>query len=201
MKNLNKIYFLAVFFLLFQSSLFAANKSYLADLKTSTLTWEGEKPTGTHKGSVSFIKASLKMDGGNLTGGEFEIDMNSISCTDIKDPKYNQKLVNHLKSDDFFEVSKHKWAKLKIKDVQLGKGGKYDVFSELTIRGITKPVMFEATLEDKKGKRIFSTSFKVNRLDWGIKYKSKSIFAKIGDKFIYDDFTLNVDIVLSSRKL
>lgn len=201
MKILNKMYLITSLLLTFQSLSFAKIQSLNADLKASKVVWEGEKPTGTHKGTISLAKAILKLDGSNLTGGEFEINMDSIICTDLEDKEYNKKLINHLKSNDFFEVGKHKTAKLKIKDVQFGKGGKYDIFADLTIRGITKPVMFEATFNEKNGKRIFSTNFKFNRIDWGIKYKSKSIFAKIGDKFIYDDIKLNVDIVLPLRKI
>ena len=36
----------------------------------------------------------------------FVIDMTSITCEDLTDETWNQKLVEHLKSDDFFSVEK-----------------------------------------------------------------------------------------------
>ena len=45
----------------------------------------------------------------------FIIDMSTITNTDLEDAEYNAKLVNHLKSDDFFGVEKFPTAKLEIK--------------------------------------------------------------------------------------
>jgi len=40
--------------------------------------------------------------------------MNTIICTDLEDAEYNQKLVGHLKSDDFFGVEKYPIATFKV---------------------------------------------------------------------------------------
>jgi len=70
--------------------------------------------------------------------------------------------------------------------------------AELTINGITKPIDFKVELN--KGKNTLLTStLKVDRTLWGIKYKSKSVFKNLTDNFIYDDFTLEVKVVLSDN--
>ena len=46
------------------------------------------------------------LQNGNITGGEFVIDMNSIACTDLEGDSKGQ-LEGHLKSDDFFGVENH----------------------------------------------------------------------------------------------
>jgi polyisoprenoid-binding protein YceI len=39
-----------------------------------------------------------------------------------------------------------------------------------------------------------STEFKINRTLWGVNYGSKSIFDDLGDKFIDDDISLQINI-------
>jgi len=43
------------------------------------------------------------MDGAQLTGGSFEVDMTSINAADLTG-EYKAKLEGHLKSDDFFGI-------------------------------------------------------------------------------------------------
>ncbi len=160
----------------------------------SSVKWTGRKVTGQHTGHVKVKKGQLEFMGQDLVGGSFVIDMTSITCTDLKDKDYNKKLVGHLKSDDFFSVEKHKEAKLKIKSVMMGKGGHYDVNGDLTIKGITKPIMFMVNLIPK-GKNITAkTQIKFNRVHYNIKYNSGSFFKGLGDKMIYDDVVVDVKL-------
>lgn len=168
--------------------------TYKVDSSKSKVTWTGKKVTGKHVGTINIKSGSLKYDGTNLTGGEFVIDMTSINTTDLSG-EWKQKLDGHLKNEDFFNTPKHKTAKLVIKSAQFGKGGHWDVNGDLTIKGITKPVMFKANVS-KKGRVVTADAkIKVNRLDYGVKYKSGKFFKGLGDKMIYDDFDLDVKLV------
>ena len=122
--------------------------------------------------------------------------MTSIVVTDLTG-EYKGKLEGHLKADDFFGVAKHKKAKLKIKDVQFGKGGHYDVFAELTIKGITKPISFKADVTNSDKAATAKAKIVFNRTDFGIKYKSGKFFKSLGDKLIYDEVELLVKLVAS----
>ncbi len=175
-------------------SVFAASKNLSVDTSASTLDWKATKVTGAHNGKVGIKSGNLKFEGDDLVGGEFIIDMTSITCEDIGREKANKKFVNHLNSDDFFSTSKFKTAKLVIKSSRLGKGGHYDVEGDLTIKGITKPVMFKANV-DSKGKTATATAdIKFDRTDYNIKYKSGSFFKDLGDKLIHDDVNLTVKL-------
>jgi polyisoprenoid-binding protein YceI len=186
--------------LLVLSLSFVANASsmkkmdYKIDATKSKVTWTGKKVTGQHVGTINVKSGSLKYDGTNLTGGEFIIDMTSINTTDLSG-EWKGKLDNHLKGEDFFNTSKNKTAKLVIKSAQFGKGGHWDVNADLTIKGITKPVMFKANLVKKKGALMADAKLKINRLDYGVKYKSGKFFKGLGDKMIYDDFELDIKLV------
>ena len=108
----------------------------------SKVVWLGKKVTGEHSGEIKMAYGDLQFDGEVLKGGSFEIDMTSITNTDIENEEYNKKLVGHLKSDDFFGVENHPKASFVIKTAEHKKAGKYHVTGDLTIKGITKSIEF-----------------------------------------------------------
>ena len=71
----------------------------------STVKWIGSKLASSHEGAVNIQKGVLMIDHGTLVGGQFSIDMNSISCSDIESEKKNQYLVGHLKNEDFLMLN------------------------------------------------------------------------------------------------
>ena len=66
--------------------------------ESSTVKWIGSKVASSHEGNVNIQKGYFSIDHGTLVGGEFAIDMNSISCSDIESVEYNKRLVDHLKN-------------------------------------------------------------------------------------------------------
>ena len=88
--------------------------SYKVSAEKSTFNWHAKKVTGEHMGLVKFASGTIDVDGNNLVGGNFDVDMTSITCTDLTG-EWNEKLIGHLKSGDFFAVDNFKTANLKIK--------------------------------------------------------------------------------------
>lgn len=177
----------------------AKDTNYAVDAQKSKLEWNGKKVSGEHSGLVPVKAGTLVWNGDKLKGGQFEINVKDLTVTDIKDQEYNAKLVGHLKNDDFFSTDKFPVAKLVITSVKPEAGNKYSVTGNLTIKGITKPVTFpaEATVS---GKTVTAKAkINVDRTKYDIKYNSKSFFSSIGDKAIYDDFTLDVALVASQK--
>ncbi|MBK5277323.1 MAG: YceI family protein [Bacteroidia bacterium] len=85
----------------------AKDNLFKVDIEKSKLTWVGKKVTGAHTGTINLTEGSFVTNGKKVTGGSFAIDMTSITDTDITNPGGNERLVNHLKSDDFFSSEKH----------------------------------------------------------------------------------------------
>ena len=71
------------------------------DVTASVLNWEGSKPTGSHNGTVALKSGGLLVEAGTLTQGVFEVDMNSITNTDMAGSNGATKLEGHLKASDF----------------------------------------------------------------------------------------------------
>ena len=175
------------------------SKDYRVDSKVSTIEWLAKKVTGQHSGTITFGESKLFVEKQKITGGKLIVDMNTIVDTDLTDPGYNQKLIGHLKSDDFFGVAKFPQSILELKKVE-GKSGKlYHFTADLTIKGITSPVEFDAEVNETSGQLTASGLLTVNRTKFGIKYGSGSFFEGLGDKVIYDDFTLKFNLVASNK--
>lgn len=156
------------------------------NVATSTLYWKGTKPTGFHDGNVAIKSGNLVIENGKVTGGEFIINMNNITCLDIKDDQSNADLVGHLKGKDFFEVAKYPTAKFMITAVQ-NKDDMVLLKGNLTIKEVTKSITIPARLSAENGvTTLKSEPFKFNRTDYGIQYKSKSFFNNLKNKFIDD---------------
>ncbi|WP_149277449.1 YceI family protein [Pareuzebyella sediminis] len=157
--------------------------------EASTVTWKAYKVTGSHTGTVELKSGTLIFDGDKLTGGEFEVDMPTLISTDMEGDGKG-KLEGHLKSDDFFAVDKHSVSKLVFKDVKSTGKNSYEVTGDLTIKDITKPITFDVSIYGNKA----TATMKVDRTDYDIKFRSGDFFENLGDKLIYDEFDLVVDL-------
>ncbi len=171
------------------------NVTYKVDAAKSSVAWQGQKLTGSHEGLISIASGTIEMDGDKLTGGEFVIDMTSLTTTGM-DADMGAKLEGHLKSDDFFGVASHPTALLKITKVK-SKGGVYFVTADVTIKDITRPVEFETTVTKDGGSMIATSKITIDRSKFNVRYGSGSFFDNLGDKAIYDDFDLTVQLVYS----
>jgi polyisoprenoid-binding protein YceI len=185
----------AAFFLVFSSVVVWASGGnpdgkVNINLETSKIDWKGYKVLGQHDGYIKFKSGNFVFDNGNLVGGEFVVDMSSLVCTDLSG-KGKDNLEGHLKSDDFFGVSAFPTSSLKItKVVSRGKPGEYKVTANLTIKSTSKEIKFNATVLDGNA----SAAIKVDRSEYDIRYGSGSFFDSLGDKTIYDEFDLNINV-------
>ena len=173
----------------------AAPKEFMVDTAKSTVTRRGKKVTGEHHGLIKIKKGQLVFKENQFTGGNFIIDMTSITNLDLENPEYNTKLVNHLKSDDFFSADKFPETRLTIKKVEPIKAPDYKIFGDLTIKDKTLPVEFKSTVSQKDNKATLNTKLVIDRTNYGIQYKSGKFFKSLGDKLIYDDFEVDVKLV------
>ena len=158
------------------------------DIKESTIQWTGEKLTGSHEGTIELSDGYFLMEDGELVGGEFTADMTTIDVTDLEGDS-RQKLMGHLKSDDFFGVEKHNTAKFVINTVAK-KGDIYGISGDLTIKGNTNPIAFDM----KMGNNSASTNLTIDRTKYDVRYGSGSFFDNLGDKTIYDEFDLAINL-------
>lgn len=181
---------LTLILLISTSTLFAQLSG--VSTEKSFITWTGSKVGGSHNGTIQLKEAKLDMHDNHLHGGQFVIDMTSITDVDIKKEKNRLKLEGHLKSDDFFGVKTYPEALLKITEEATFKNGVAHIHADLTIKGKTHPVHFEAHLDGKK----ITAIIKVDRSKYDVRYGSKSFFDNLGNKMINNEFVLEITLSL-----
>ncbi len=125
----------------------------------------------TVRGRFSGVKGSIELNDVDPTKSSVtaEIDAGSLDTrTEQRD--------NHLRSADFLDVEHHPTITFRSTKVDHGRGDHYTVVGDLTIRGTTRPVTLDATLNGKGktpyGTEVvgFSAETTINRKDWGLNW-------------------------------
>jgi len=175
--------------------------SYLS-ITESKLQWIG-KPLvgGGHEGTINFISGSITTSAsGDITKGDFVLDMNTIRNTDMKpeDGHGGKDLEDHLKSKDFFSVTKYPRANFSILKVitepTASDTQQVRVTGLLSIKGITNEIVFPATISQNKESVNVKAELTIDRTKWDIIYNSKTIFSNLKDGFISDEIKIVVDL-------
>ena len=178
--------------------------TYTVDNAASKVMWTGSKPTGSHSGTIDVSTGSLTVNDGNITAGNFVLDMTTISSTDLEgDMKAG--LEAHLKgqrkpeeADDFFNVGKYPTAKFvitKVTKLVNDPEASHLVYGNLTIKETTKELGIKAKVGIQEGLVLVKTpEFSINRTEWGIKFMSKSFSDNLKDKFINDDIQMSINL-------
>ena len=186
-KNLKTLAIATIAFVSFTTQ---AQTSKKIDVEKSNLHWVGEKVTGQHEGTVNLKEGVLVFKGETLAGGKFIVDMTTISATDVSGGM-KEKLDGHLKADDFFGADKFPTATLNFRQIANKGENLYVIYADLTIKDIKHPVSFDITVSGNTA----TAKVIIDRTKYDIKYKSGSFFENLGDKTIYDDFELDVNLV------
>jgi len=178
--------------------------AYTVNTAESIVNWNATKIAYGHNGTINLSEGSLNVKDGNITGGSFTIDMNSIDNLDIEDEGKKAGLIGHLKGtqsgkeDDFFNVAKYPTSKFVISKVVKLDGdaeNTHIISGDLTMKDVTKNVSFKANV-DASGDTIKATSadFTINRTEWGIKFLA-TVLGIPADKAVSDDVGLKINLV------
>ncbi len=144
--------------------------------KNTKIEFTGTKAEGKHDGGFKELSGSATIDGTDLTTLKLSVNIDMKSTWSD-----NEKLTNHLKSPDFFGVSKFPKAKfVSTKVVKDDKG--YTITGDLTLTGETKSVSFPAEVSVADDKLTIKGTFKIDRNDFGISYGKGKIDPEVAIK-------------------
>ena len=167
---------------------------YQIDTSASKLTWTGKKPGLSFSGTVPISSGFIHVeDDTTLHHGEFVLDMTGINTQ-------NQGLEDHLKDEDFFDVTTHKTAKIYVKPFTLVEGNTFTAEADLTIKGITNKITFPAEIIIDGDIITANATLSIDRTKWDVKYGSGSVLGEIGDNIIDDQIGFVVELRLEREK-
>ena len=168
---------------------------YVMDNDNSSIKWTGrELSTKSHYGSLQMKNGSLTVNTDGTVNGIIKIDMTTIDCEDLQG-RSKASLERHLRSDDFFSVESHPIATLTFKsEGGIGAGNKLAFNGDLEIKGISHPISFESEVKNVDPKVTALVDMTFDRSKYNVRFRSGTFFQNLGDKLIYDDIEISVDI-------
>ncbi len=157
---------------------------YLITPEHCKIEFVGSKVTGSHNGSFEkFSGEILYLGAPEKSRVRLTIDLTSVK-TDT------DKLTEHLKTADFFDVAKYPQTTFESTEIKPGgdKGATHTITGNLQLHGVTKSISFPATIGVTPDAIKVDSTFSINRKDFGINY------AGAADNLIRDEVVLKLHV-------
>lgn len=158
------------------------------DSANSSVEFVGAKVTADHRGRFDAPTGKLELSAdGKVVGMEVTVKTDSLEI----EP---DKLAEHLRSADFFDVAKFPTSTFTLTAAKPGGDGDatHQVTGNLDLHGVEKSISFPAQIEVQEGSAKATASFKINRKDFGITY------AGMADDLIKDDVLLEMSFAFAA---
>ena len=122
-------------------------------------------------GDFAGLKGSIKFNPANIAISIFDVTIDAATIdTD------NESRDGHLRKAEYFDVAGFKTIRFKSTKVVLSTvPGRYYIYADITIKGVTKPVEFGFGATPKNGGYIFDGEFKINRRNFGVGSSSATL--------------------------
>ena len=193
---MKKIAFIIALAIGFSSFTSVHTDHFIIDTQKSNVKWVGSKISGSsHEGNISITEGIISINHGKMVNAEFIVDLNTITCTDLKGEKAAY-LVDHLKNEDFFDVPKHPQARLKLIKASKTETG-YSISAALTIKDKTQPIVFDVEWTLRGTAALASGKLIFDRTKFDITYGSGSFFEDLADRAINDEVSLEFRVMLN----
>jgi polyisoprenoid-binding protein YceI len=145
--------------------------AYRFDPGHSKVTWSVTHfGFSTYVGQFATMSGTLKLDPKTPSASDLVVTVDTTSLGTL-----NPALDTHLKSADFLDVAKYPQAVFKATSVKVTGERTADIAGDLTLHGVTKPVVVQATFNqaglnplDKTYSLGFAAAAKIHRSDFGI---------------------------------
>jgi polyisoprenoid-binding protein YceI len=187
-----------------QAAATATGQSMMVDTTTSLVKFTGYGVGKNHPGNFKLSSGMVAVTGNQVTGGEFEININSMTMEE-QGEMFQTKLKPHLLSGDFFDAAKFGTAKFVItkvepyvadgKDTSVVAGANATISGNLTLKNETKNVTFPAKVEVTESSVSAMGNFNIDRRQWQMVYGNDK---SLGDKFISE--TVNIQLAIAAKK-
>lgn len=148
-----------------------AAENLALDADKSKIEFVGKKTDGKHVGGFKSFKAKAVADFEQPAASKLEIVIDTPSIWSD-----NDKLTNHLKNPDFFDVRKHPkitFTSTKISTTGEGTAAGEEtatISGDLTMLGKTVPVTIPAKVDVSDEQVQITATFKLDRTKWGMNY-------------------------------
>jgi polyisoprenoid-binding protein YceI len=152
----------------------------------------------TVRGAFTKVSGTVQLDDKDVSKSSVEVTIDAASV-DTRVPNRDK----DLRSDHFFDVEKYPTLTFKSTKVEQVEAGKLKVTGDLTIHGVTKPVVLDvegptAPMKDPWGNQraAVSATTKINRQDFGVKWNATM---DGGGVVVGDDVAITIDVEMVQK--
>jgi polyisoprenoid-binding protein YceI len=142
------------------------------------------------RGKFKDVKGTITADESAWQNGVVDVEIATASISTDNDRRDT-----HLRSPDFFAADS--FPTIRFKSTRIERSGdNAKIYGDLTIRGVTKPVVLEGTftgiMKSAQGDRVgFEASTTINRLDYGVKWNRA---AEAGGAMLGDEVKIEINV-------
>lgn len=173
-----------------EAAVSAAPVRWQIDAAHSDLTFRIRHLVSRVRGQFNTWSGTITADPASLAGGSVSVDIQTASID-----TNNERRDTHLRSADFFDAESHPAITFRSTRVE-ATGRTLRVHGNLTIRGVTKPVVLQGQMLEVGGtpgrRRIgFEAETQINRMDYGVSWNRA---AEGGGAVLGDEVTISIAI-------
>ena len=150
----------------------------------SRIEFIGAKVTGTHDGGFESFSGAIMLVDNDPTHSSIELNIDAASVWSDA-----EKLTEHLKSSDFFDVETYPTATFTSTTIVANDHGSFDVTGNLNLHGVEKSITFPAMIMLEEGKLTTSAEFAIKRFDFDI------VFKGMADNLIKDEVLIRFNLI------
>lgn len=168
----------------------AIEKTMNINTENSVVMWTGEMMgMYAHEGTVNFTSGSIMVKGDEVTGGNFEVAMNSMVATDEnfkpEEGSTKEKLIAHLSGEEFFSVDSFPSAAFEITSVSGNTA-----MGMLTVRGIQNEESVENIMvSSENGATTVTGTLTFDRKKYEVSFDHP-----VQEMVLSDDIVLNIEL-------
>ncbi|HEY6242597.1 MAG TPA: YceI family protein [Pyrinomonadaceae bacterium] len=168
----------------------ASAEKYVINPQNSKIEFLASQVTGSHQGEFQDFSGVIDY-AGQPEKSRVNLTINTASVKADAD-----KLTEHLKTADFFDVAKFPQAIFTSTEIKSGgdKGASHTITGNFQLHGITKSISFPATISVTPEAINVESTFSINRRDFGINYAGPT------DNLIRDDVVMSLHIKAGKGK-
>lgn len=173
---------------------------FQVDTELSVIRWTGRNLFNHHNGTLKLVGGTIELRDGQLLSASVSVAMASIACEDLTDSTWNEMLIRHLHSDDFFAVAQHPTAEFVAEAVEslascTDGSPNYRLRGRFTMRGITREVEFPVLIASDDGQRLTMQGvLDLDRTEFGSHYGSGKFFRFLGKHIVNDVVHLHIKL-------
>lgn len=176
---------------------------YVVDTELSVVEWSGRNINNRHHGRIAVSEGRIVMEKGRPQSGRIVLAMNTLSNLDLQDEGWRNMLLNHLKSEDFFDVERYPEVVFELSgtavlDKATPGTPNMEIAGVLTIKETARSICFPAIVAPQEDGAVKAhAALDLDRTLWNVCYGSGKLYERLGMHLVND--LISVEMFLVAR--